>query len=128
MQDHLFQHSQEMRDLIALRKRNNIHSRSKVEIREPSALAASATGIFNTRLSVLRLQFAVRSVHQRVASCEESTDLAAGWCAWQIAIKKADADMYVAIIDDKVTVKLGPRYDMGDVAPNQEEVCKSSCC
>jgi alpha-amylase len=65
--DHLFQHNQEMRDLIALRKRNNIHSRSK------------------------------------------------------IAIKKADADMYVAIIDDKVTVKLGPRYDMGDVAPKQEE-------
>ena len=30
--------------------------------------------------------------------------------------------MYVAIIDDKVTIKLGPRYDMGDVAPKQEEV------
>jgi Alpha-amylase C-terminal beta-sheet domain len=43
----------------------------------------------------------------------------------QIEIKKADADMYVAIIDDKVTVKLGPRYDMGDLAPKQEEVCRS---
>lgn len=29
-QDHLFQHSHEMRDMIALRKRNGIHSRSKV--------------------------------------------------------------------------------------------------
>lgn len=37
----------------------------------------------------------------------------------QIEIKKADADMYVAIIDDKVTVKLGPRYDMGDLAPRE---------
>jgi Alpha-amylase C-terminal beta-sheet domain len=30
--------------------------------------------------------------------------------------------MYVAIIDDKVTVKLGPRYDMEDLTPNQDEV------
>lgn len=34
--------------------------------------------------------------------------------------------MYVAIIDDKVTIKLGPRYDMGDVAPKQEEVRHST--
>jgi Alpha-amylase C-terminal beta-sheet domain len=49
-----------------------------------------------------------------------------GYVCTQIEIKKADADMYVAIIDDKVTVKLGPRYDMGDLAPKEEEVCAST--
>ena len=39
VQDHLFQHGQEMRDLIALRKRNNIHSRSKVRHQEWCAAA-----------------------------------------------------------------------------------------
>jgi len=29
--------------------------------------------------------------------------------------------MYVATIDDKVMVKLGPRYDMGKLTPKKEE-------
>lgn len=35
---------------------------------------------------------------------------------------------YVACIDDKVMVKLGPRYDMGGLVPRKEEgwaVCAS---
>mmetsp|Transcript_17941 Transcript_17941/g.53987 ORF Transcript_17941/g.53987 Transcript_17941/m.53987 type:complete len:489 (+) Transcript_17941:115-1581(+) len=65
--DHLFQHKDEMKSLIALRERAGLHSRSKLEI------------------------------------------------------KLAEADIYVAVIDDKVTVKLGPRYDMGELTPKEED-------
>ena len=35
-------------------------------------------------------------------------------CAWlQLEILTADADLYLAKVDDKVMVKLGPRFDLG---------------
>ena len=33
----------------------------------------------------------------------------------------ADHDLYVAKVDDKVLVKLGPRYDMGWLTPKEDE-------
>jgi alpha-amylase len=39
----------------------------------------------------------------------------------KIEIKAAEHDMYVAAIDGAVTVKLGPRYDMGGLAPRAED-------
>ena len=39
----------------------------------------------------------------------------------KLAVKAAEADMYFATIDDKVAVKLGPRYDMGELVPKGED-------
>ena len=39
----------------------------------------------------------------------------------KLAIQVAEADMYFATIDDKVAVKLGPRYDMGELVPKGED-------
>lgn len=36
-------------------------------------------------------------------------------------IVTADHDFYFAKVDGKVAVKLGPRQDMGDLAPKEEE-------
>jgi len=33
----------------------------------------------------------------------------------------AEGDMYVARIGGRVTVKLGPRFDMGGLLPSEEE-------
>jgi alpha-amylase len=39
----------------------------------------------------------------------------------KVEIKAADGDLYVACIDDRVLMKIGPRFDMGNLAPNLEE-------
>ncbi|KAK9918323.1 hypothetical protein WJX75_003181 [Coccomyxa subellipsoidea] len=39
----------------------------------------------------------------------------------KIEILAADHDFYVARINDNVTIKMGPRYDMGDLLPKEEE-------
>mmetsp|Transcript_27047 Transcript_27047/g.80210 ORF Transcript_27047/g.80210 Transcript_27047/m.80210 type:complete len:514 (-) Transcript_27047:319-1860(-) len=39
----------------------------------------------------------------------------------QIEILTAEHDVYVAKIDDKLIVKLGPRYDIGGLQPSEEE-------
>ena len=52
MQDHLFQHNQEMRDLIPLRKRNNIHSRSKVKRQDWSAHCSKCFELLNMSVVV----------------------------------------------------------------------------
>lgn len=39
----------------------------------------------------------------------------------KLDIQCADPDMYVARIDDKIAVKLGPRYDMGKYLPSEKE-------
>jgi alpha-amylase len=39
----------------------------------------------------------------------------------KLEILAAEHDMYVARINDNVTVKLGPRYDIGDLAPKEED-------
>jgi len=69
--EHLFDWGSELHKtvagLVALRKRNGIHSQSKLEI----------------------------------------------LCA--------DADMYVARIDNRITIKMGPRFDMGNHLPNEKE-------
>lgn len=33
----------------------------------------------------------------------------------------ADGDLYVAAIDDRVVLKIGSRFDMGDLAPSSED-------
>lgn len=33
----------------------------------------------------------------------------------------ADGDFYFAKVDQKLAVKLGPRYDMGDLAPREDD-------
>ncbi len=38
-----------------------------------------------------------------------------------LKILAAEDDIYVASIDDRVTIKMGPRYDMGDLVPSKEE-------
>ena len=35
----------------------------------------------------------------------------------KLDIVVADGDFYFARVDDKLAVKLGPRYDMGDLEP-----------
>lgn len=35
----------------------------------------------------------------------------------KLEIRAADADMYFAVIDDRLALKLGPRMDMGGLAP-----------
>lgn len=39
----------------------------------------------------------------------------------KLEILAAEKDMYVARVNDNVTVKLGPRYDMGSFAPRKED-------
>ena len=39
----------------------------------------------------------------------------------KLEIACADHDLYFARIDDKVALKLGPRYDIGDLAPQEQE-------
>ena len=39
----------------------------------------------------------------------------------KLEIACADADLYFARIDDKLALKLGPRYDIGDLAPQEQE-------
>ena len=38
-----------------------------------------------------------------------------------LEILAAERDMYVARIGSTVTIKLGPRYDMGNLVPRKEE-------
>lgn len=38
-----------------------------------------------------------------------------------LKILAAEDDIYVAVINDQVTIKMGPRYDMGDLVPSKEE-------
>lgn len=38
-----------------------------------------------------------------------------------VNICAAEADMYVAHIDDKVVLKIGPRFDMGHLAPSEAD-------
>jgi alpha-amylase len=38
-----------------------------------------------------------------------------------VNICAAEADMYVATIDDKVVLKIGPRFDMGHLAPSEAD-------
>lgn len=33
----------------------------------------------------------------------------------------ADADCYLAKVDDKVIIKMGPRYELGELTPKEEE-------
>lgn len=50
------------------------------------------------------------------------------WCRKRNGIKAdsklkiitADQDLYLAEVDDKLFIKLGPRYDLGDKQPGQE--------
>ncbi|KAK3275553.1 Alpha-amylase A type-1/2 [Cymbomonas tetramitiformis] len=44
-----------------------------------------------------------------------------------VRIIAAEQDMYEAVIDDKVTVKLGPRWDMGDRWPGDTEWEVATC-
>jgi len=39
----------------------------------------------------------------------------------KLEILAAEKDMYVARINGNVTVKLGPRYDMGNLVPRKED-------
>ena len=39
----------------------------------------------------------------------------------KLQILAAERDMYVARVNGNVTLKLGPRYDMGDLLPRKEE-------
>lgn len=39
----------------------------------------------------------------------------------KVEIQCAEKDLYVAKINDRVVVKLGPRYDMGNLVPNSNE-------
>jgi alpha-amylase len=39
----------------------------------------------------------------------------------KVEIKAAEPEMYVAVIDGRVTVKLGPKYDMGGLVPRAED-------
>nr|ABC87289.1 putative alpha-amylase [Ceratopteris richardii] len=39
----------------------------------------------------------------------------------EINILAADHDLYVAAINDNVIMKIGPKFDIGDLAPNLEE-------
>ncbi|KAK9830242.1 hypothetical protein WJX72_010520 [[Myrmecia] bisecta] len=39
----------------------------------------------------------------------------------KLEIKRAQADIYVAEVDNKLVVKLGPNQDMGDLVPKEEE-------
>jgi hypothetical protein len=42
----------------------------------------------------------------------------------KVEIMTAESDLYVAKIDDKVILKIGPRFDMGHLAPNAEyQIC-----
>lgn len=38
-----------------------------------------------------------------------------------LTILAAEHDLYVASIDDRLLVKLGPRYDMGGLLPKEED-------
>lgn len=38
-----------------------------------------------------------------------------------LQIVVADADFYFARVDDKLAIKLGPRYDMGDLEPKKQD-------
>ncbi|KAI5081970.1 hypothetical protein GOP47_0001713 [Adiantum capillus-veneris] len=38
-----------------------------------------------------------------------------------VSILAAEHDVYVAAIDDRVVMKIGPRFDIGDLAPNPDE-------
>jgi len=40
----------------------------------------------------------------------------------------ADGDLYVARIDDKLTLKLGPRYDLGSPVPRDEDGWRMVAC
>jgi hypothetical protein len=44
----------------------------------------------------------------------------------KLEILCAEHDVYVARIDDKVTIKMGPRYDIGDLAPKESDGWKKS--
>jgi len=39
----------------------------------------------------------------------------------KVDILTAENDLYVAKIDDRLILKIGPRFDMGHLAPNAEE-------
>lgn len=39
----------------------------------------------------------------------------------KVHILTAESDLYVAVIDDRVVLKIGPRFDMGDLTPNEGE-------
>ena len=39
----------------------------------------------------------------------------------KLEIVVADGDFYFAKVDQKLAVKLGPRYDMGDLAPREDD-------
>lgn len=38
----------------------------------------------------------------------------------KLEIITADGDLYLAKVDDKLFIKLGPRYDLGDKQPSDE--------
>ncbi|KAM7517072.1 hypothetical protein LguiA_006655 [Lonicera macranthoides] len=42
-----------------------------------------------------------------------------------VQIMAADSDMYVAMIDDKVIVKIGPEYDVGNLIPPNFQIASS---
>lgn len=44
----------------------------------------------------------------------------------KVSILAAEKDMYVALVGDSVLCKLGPRFDMGDLAPSDEWVLSCS--
>lgn len=39
----------------------------------------------------------------------------------KVDIRTAESDLYVAVIDDRVVLKIGPRFDIGNLAPNEAE-------
>lgn len=39
----------------------------------------------------------------------------------KLEILVADADCYLAKVDDKIILKMGPRYELGDLSPKEEE-------
>lgn len=78
----------------------------------------------------LCLPRSLRSTIQQLVRCRQRNGIHA---KSKLDILCAEADMYVARIDDKLTLKLGPRYDMGRWVPAEKEgwhfVCSGgSCC
>ena len=43
----------------------------------------------------------------------------------KVRIMAADSDLYVAMIDDKVIAKIGPKYDAGNIIPPNFQIASS---
>ena len=43
----------------------------------------------------------------------------------KVKIMASDADLYVAMVDDKIIVKIGPKLDLGNLIPSNFQVATS---